>query len=65
MKKSNQIIVGLSSLVIGILLLGADRLFVSAATANYTQSMTVLTTVSIFFFLIGAIVLFRTIYKKD
>lgn len=64
MRISNQITIGVSILIIGVLILGTDRLFVSADTASYDQSMTVLTTVSIFFFLVGAIVLFRTTYKK-
>lgn len=64
MKKSSQLIIGISSLIIGILLLGTDRLFVSASSANYTQSVTVLTTVSLAFFLVGAILFFSVIYKK-
>lgn len=63
-KKNNQITFGISTLIIGILLLGADRLFVSASTSTYAQSMTVLTTVSIFFLLVGAVVLFRTTFRK-
>lgn len=65
MRKNRQIIIGASILIIGILLLGADRLFVSASTATYSQSVTVLTTVSVIFLLIGAVVLFRITYKKD
>ncbi|MFA6492911.1 MAG: hypothetical protein WCV58_02145 [Patescibacteria group bacterium] len=64
MKKSNQLVIGLASLIIGTLLLGADRLFVSASAATYSQSVTVLTTVSLFFFLVGVVVFFRVIYKS-
>lgn len=64
MKKSSQVIVGVSSLIIGTLLLGADRLFVSASTTTYTQSVTVLTTISLFFFLIGVVVFFTVIHKS-
>lgn len=61
-KKSQRITIGLVILAIGVLLLGADRLFVSADNASYGQSMTVLTIVSLFFFLVGAIWLFRTTF---
>ena len=61
-KKSQRITTGLVILAIGVLLLGADRLFVSADNASYGQSMTVLTIVSLFFFLVGAIWLFRTTF---
>ncbi|KKQ17966.1 MAG: hypothetical protein US31_C0012G0007 [Berkelbacteria bacterium GW2011_GWA1_36_9] len=64
MKKNQQIIAGTATLIIGVLLLGADRLFASASTTTYSQSVTVLTTVSIVFLLIGTVVLFRTTYKK-
>ena len=63
MKKSNQVTWGLSVLIIGILLLAADRLFVAAANASYSSSMTILTTVALFFILIGAVWLFRTAFK--
>ncbi|MCL5407386.1 MAG: hypothetical protein M1429_02735 [Patescibacteria group bacterium] len=64
MKKSSQIIAGITISIIGVLLLGADRLFASASTAAYSQSVTILTTVSVIFLLIGAVILFRTMYKK-
>jgi len=61
-KKRQRITIGFIILAIGVLLLGADRLFVSADNASYGQSMTVLTIVSLFFFLVGAIWLFRTTF---
>jgi len=63
MKKSYQITGGIATLILGILFLGADRLFVSAEGRSYINSMTVLTTVALFFFLIGAIWLFKTTFK--
>lgn len=61
-KKSQRITIGFIILAIGVLLLGADRLFVSADNASYGQSMTVLTVVSLLFFLVGAIWLFKTTF---
>ncbi len=61
--RRNRITIGFIILAIGVLLLGADRLFVSADNASYGQSMTVLTIVSLFFFLVGAIWLFRTTFE--
>lgn len=64
MKKKRQFTVGLISLGIGVILLGADRLFVSADNAgSYGASMTVLTVISLFFFLVGAIYLFRITFE--
>lgn len=63
LKKSHRITIGLIILAIGVLLLGADRIFVSAESAgNFGASMTILTIVSLFFFLVGAIWLFRTTF---
>jgi len=62
LKKSQRITIGFAILAIGVLLLGADRLFVSADNASYGQSMTVLTIVSLLFFLIAAIWLFKTTF---
>lgn len=61
-KKGQKVTIGFVILAIGVLLLGADRLFVSADTAGFGQSMTVLTIVSLLFFLVGAIWLFRTTF---
>jgi len=63
MKKSYQVTGGLAVLALGVLLLGADRLFVSASGPSYIQSMTVLTTIAIFLILLGAIWLFKTTLK--
>jgi len=63
MKKSYQISGGIAVLIIGVLLLATDRLFVSAAGGSYSQSMTILTTIALFFILLGAIWLFRTTFK--
>jgi len=63
MKKRKKVTIGLIILAIGVLLLGTDRIFVSADNASYGQSMTVLTIVSLFFFLVGAIWLFRTTFE--
>lgn len=63
LKKSHRITIGFAILAIGVILMGADRLFVSADNASYGQSMTVLTIVSLFFFLVGAIWLFRTTFE--
>lgn len=62
MKKRQKVTIGLVILAIGVVLLGTDRLFVAADNASYGQSMTVLTGVSLFFFLVGAIWLFRTTF---
>lgn len=62
MKKTQRITVGLAILAVGILVLGADRIFVSADNASYGQSMTYLTIISLIIFLIGAIWLFRTMF---
>ncbi len=63
MKRSRRVIIGIVILVIGILMLGADRLFVSADNASYGQSMTILTIVSLFFLLMGAIWLFKSTFE--
>ena len=65
MKKSYQVFIGTAILVIGILMLGFDRIFVSAASASYLQSTTVLTTISVGTLLIGALLLFKTTLKKE
>ena len=62
LKKSQNISIGIIILVIGVILLGTDRIFVAADTGGYGQSMTVLTIVSLIFFLVGAIWLFRTTF---
>ncbi|MBM2820439.1 MAG: hypothetical protein HW405_199 [Candidatus Berkelbacteria bacterium] len=62
LKKGQKVTIGLAILAIGILILGADRIFVSADNASYGQSMTVLTIVALFFFLVGAIWLFRVTF---
>lgn len=62
LKKSRRITIGLIILAIGVLILGADRIFVSADNASYGRSMTVLTVVALFFFLVAAIWLFRTTF---
>ncbi len=62
LRKGQRLTVGLIILAIGVLILGADRLFVSADNADYGRSMTVLTIVALFFFLVGAIWLFRTTF---
>lgn len=61
--KTRRITIGLIILAIGVLLLGADRLFVAADNASYGQSMTVVTVVALFFFLIAAIWLFRMTFE--
>jgi len=62
LKKSQRITIGFAILAIGVVLIGADRLFVSADNASYGQSMTILTIVSLFFFLVGAIWLFMVAF---
>lgn len=62
LKKGQKITIGLAILTVGVLILGTDRIFVSADNASYGQSMTVLTIVASFFFLVGAIWLFRTTF---
>lgn len=63
MKKSVQSTIGLFILIIGVLLLGVDRIVASADTgASYFQSTGVLTVVALVLFLIGAIWLFRTLF---
>lgn len=64
MKKNVEIIGSMTFLILGVLALGADRLFVSADTESITKSMSVLTTVSIALILIGTIWLFSTTFKK-
>ena len=62
-KKGQKVTIGLVILAIGVLLLGADRLFVAADNASFGQSMTVLTVIALFFFLVAAIWLFRTTFE--
>jgi protein-S-isoprenylcysteine O-methyltransferase Ste14 len=62
-KKGQRITIGLIILAVGVLLLGADRLFVAADNASFGQSMTVLTVIALFFFLVAAIWLFRTTFE--
>lgn len=62
LKKGQRITIGLIILAIGVILLGADRLFVAADNASFGQSMTVLTVIALFFFLVAAIWLFRTTF---
>ena len=60
MKKSYKITIGISILIIGILLLGTDRLFVSAAGGDYANSVTIVTTIAILFILVAVIWLFKS-----
>jgi hypothetical protein len=63
MKKSVRSTVGIIMLVLGVLLLGADRLVASADSGvGYLQNTGVLTVVALVMFLIGAIWLFRTLF---
>ena len=62
MKKTQKITSGLVIIAIGILVLGTDRIFVSADNASYGQSMTYLTIIALLIFLIGSIWLFRTMF---
>lgn len=62
LKKSHRITIGLIILSLGVLILGADRLFVSADNASYGQSMTVITLIALLFFLVAAIWLFKTTF---
>lgn len=64
MKKSFQVTLGTIILILGVLLLGVDRIFVSASGASYIQSTSVLTTISIGVILIGALWLFKTTLKS-
>lgn len=63
MKKSVKSTIGIIVLIVGVLMLGADRLVASADTGvGYLQSTGVLTVVALTLFLIGAIWLFRTLF---
>ncbi len=62
MKKSTKSIIGIVLLIIGVILLGADRIFVSADTGTFGQSMTVVTIIALVFFLAGAIWFFKTVF---
>jgi len=62
MKKSVKSTIGIAILLVGIILLGADRIFVSADSAGYGQSMTVVTIIALVFFLIGAIWFFKSVF---
>lgn len=62
-KKRTNLVIGLSVLIIAILLLGVDRLFISADNASYGQSMTIVTVVALILFLIGAIWVFYTTFE--
>jgi len=62
MKKSVKSTIGIAILLVGIILLGADRIFVSADSAGYGQSMTVVTIIALVFFLIGAIWFFKAVF---
>lgn len=63
MKKGYKITIGIAILILGILLLGVDRLFISADSGSYGQSMTIITTIAVFLFLVGAIWIFRATFK--
>lgn len=63
MQKSSKITIGLGLLGIGILLLGTDRIFVSADTAGFISSFNVLTVIALLFFLVGAIWLYKVAFK--
>lgn len=62
MKKSVKSTIGIIILLVGVILLGADRIFVSADTGGYGQSMTVVTIVALVFFLVGAIWFFKEVF---
>jgi len=62
MKKSVKSTIGIAILLVGIILLGADRIFVSANSSGYGQSMTVVTIIALVFFLIGAIWFFMSVF---
>jgi len=62
MKKSVKSTIGIAILLVGIILLGADRIFVSADSAGYGQSMTVVTIIALIFFLVGAIWFFKAVF---
>lgn len=63
MKKTQRFTIGLAILAVGILVLGADRIFVSASSSSYGQSMTYVTVAALIIFLVGAIWLFRTMFE--
>ena len=65
MKKSYQVMMGTGILIVGVLMLGIDRIFVSANSQGYLQSASVLTTIAIGTLLIGALWLFKTTLKKE
>lgn len=62
MKKSVKFTIGLVILLVGIILLGADRIFVSADNASYGQSLTAITIIALIFFLAGAIWFFKAVF---
>jgi len=62
MKKSVKSTIGIAILLVGIILLGADRIFVSADSSGYGQSMTAITIIALIFFLVGAIWFFKSVF---
>ncbi len=62
MKRNVKSTIGIVILLIGIILLGADRIFVSADAGGYGQSMTIVTIVALIFFLVGAIWFFKSVF---
>lgn len=60
MKRSSNITISIGIIVTGILLLGIDRIFVSASTGNFTETVSIVTTIAIFIVLIGVIWLFKS-----
>ena len=63
MQKSRKITIGLSLLIVGVILLGTDRVFVSADTGSFGSSMSILTIVALIFFLVGSIWLFKVAFE--
>lgn len=63
MKKSYSLTIGIGILVVGVLLLGVDRIFISAASGDYFNAVSIVTTISLLVILIGVIWLFRTTLK--
>ena len=63
MRKGHKVTTGIIILVMGILLLGVDRIFVAADNASYTQSMTYVTVIALLFFLVGAIWFFWNAFR--
>lgn len=62
MRKASGFSIGLGFLVLGTLVLSADRIFVSADSGAFGQQMTVVTIVALIFFLVGAVWIFKSAF---